>query len=60
MCLKFSIILIFLKIKSAKMYICKEQYISKDNGVEVDFAFSQTLCVPNVAFCFGEDFFKDK
>lgn len=42
------------------MYICKEQYISKDNGVEVDFAFSQTLCVPNVAFCFGEDFFKDK
>lgn len=40
------------------MYDCKEQYISKDKGVERDFAVSYTLCIPNVAFCFGEDCFQ--
>lgn len=41
-------------MKWANMYVCKEQYVSKDRGVEVLHLTSQTLCVQCVGVCLGE------
>lgn len=45
-------------MKSAKVYVCKEQYVSKDWEVKILVLASQTLCIQCVAVGFGEGNFQ--